>query len=219
MNRTNFLEKLLPIHIRHNALKRLFDISFSLSILALLFPIFLCLSLLIIITSRGPAIYGHTRLGRGGVPFKCLKFRTMHKDAHLRLHNLLENYPELREEWEKTHKLKNDPRVTWMGKILRRTSMDEFPQFWNVLKGDLSVVGPRPVVEEEIRKHIGQKAIKILSIRPGITGIWQTSGRSNTTYEQRIALDEKYVDEHTLWLDVKLIMKTIPSMLFSKGAY
>jgi undecaprenyl-phosphate galactose phosphotransferase len=144
----------------------------------------------------------------------------MYVDADQRLKDLLARDLHLRAEWGKNYKLKNDPRTTLLGAFLRKTSLDELPQFWNVLKGDLSVVGPRPVVREEITKYYHVKAYKILSIRPGLTGIWQVSGRSDIpSYEARIQMDEYYVDHHSFLLDMKLIAKTIPAMLFSKGAY
>lgn len=199
--------------------KRAFDIAFSLLVLLLGLPLFLLIALLIRCTSKGKAIYHQNRIGRGGVAFRCYKFRTMYSDAEDRLKDILANDPDRRREWEKKHKLKNDPRVTPFGSFLRRTSLDELPQFWNVLKGDLSVVGPRPVVKEEIDKHFGKKAERIFSIRPGLTGIWQVSGRSDTSYHVRIALDEQYLDTRTFWLDLKLIALTIPSMISRKGAY
>jgi len=125
----------------------------------------------------------------------------------------------MRKEWECYRKLKNDPRITPIGAILRRTSLDELPQFFNVLKGDLSVVGPRPVVQEEIDRHFGCKAYKIFSVRPGITGLWQISGRSDIKYSTRIALDERYVDMSSLLLDLKIVALTVPSMISSRGAY
>lgn len=140
-------------------------------------------------------------------------------DADLRLRQLLQSDPALKEEWENYRKLKDDPRITNIGKWLRKTSLDELPQFWNVIKGDLSVVGPRPVTEEEIKKYYGDKAEKILSIRPGITGLWQTSGRNLLSFEERLVLEVNYVDHRSFLLDLKLICKTIPAILFSKGAY
>ncbi len=207
------------IEIKHNLIKRLFDIYFSLALIVLLSPLFITIALAIFLTSPGPIIYGHKRIGRGGVIFKCLKFRTMYIDADVKLKSLLESDQHIKEEWLKNRKLKNDPRVIKIGNFLRKTSLDELPQFFNVLKGDLSVVGPRPVMDDEILSFFGAKASKILKVRPGITGLWQTSGRSNIDYEKRIALDEQYVDEHNLWLDIKLIVKTVPCVLFSKGAY
>jgi len=210
----------LEYQIRHIPIKRLFDILFSFLCLLVGSPIFLLIAICIYFTSPGRIIYAHPRVGRGGKTFHCYKFRTMYPDAAQRLNDLLMRDPALKEEWEKTYKLKQDPRVTPLGKFLRKTSLDELPQFWNVLKGDLSVVGPRPVVQEEIDKYLGAKAYKILSIRPGLTGLWQVSGRSDVTcYTTRIQLDEAYVDNHSLLLDVKLVAKTVPAMLFSKGAY
>lgn len=206
--------------IKHIPLKRAFDILFSLLCLLIGAPVFLFIILLIFFTSPGKIFYAHARIGRGGKPFRCYKFRTMYADANQKLEEILESDPTLREEWERTYKLKNDPRVTPFGSFLRKTSLDELPQFWNVLKGDLSVVGPRPVVKEEVEKFFGVKSYKILSIRPGLTGLWQVLGRSDIDcYQTRIQLDEYYVDHHSFFLDLKLIAKTIPAMLFSKGAY
>lgn len=207
------------IPIRHNAAKRLFDIIFSLMVLLFTMPLMVFIALTVRFSSKGNIMYSHERIGRGGKPFQCFKFRTMYCDADARLQEILESCPLLKNEWEQTHKLKNDPRVTPIGTFLRKFSLDEFPQFWNVLKGDLSVVGPRPVVRDEVTKHIGHKAAKILSIRPGLTGLWQVSGRSDTSYANRIKMDEEYVDSRSLYLDIKIIAKTIPSMFFSKGAY
>jgi exopolysaccharide production protein ExoY len=182
-------------------------------------PILIAIATMIKLSSPGYVIYSHERIGRGGRPFRCYKFRTMYADADKRLKDLLASDSLLRAEWEKKFKLKNDPRITPIGAFLRKTSLDELPQFWNVLKGDLSVVGPRPVVKEEMEKHFGQKAAKILSIRPGLTGLWQVSGRSDTSYQERIDLDEKYINSQSLWLDIALIAKTIPAMISSRGAY
>jgi len=199
--------------------KRLFDILFSLSILTIFFPLFLIITLAIRLTSKGNAIYGQMRVGKNGIPFRCYKFRTMYQNAETKLHEILANDPVRKREWETTHKLKNDPRITSIGTFLRKSSLDELPQFWNVLKGDLSVVGPRPVVQEEITKHFGNKALKIFSIRPGITGLWQISGRSDTSYSKRIALDEYYVENRNFLRDLKIIILTIPSIFSKKGAY
>lgn len=205
--------------IRHIPLKRIFDILFSVSALVASFPFFVLIATAVRLTSRGRSVYSQERIGRGGKTFKCYKFRTMYPDAESRLKSLLENNPAMQSEWDLYHKLKNDPRVTPFGWFLRKSSLDELPQFWNVLKGDLSVVGPRPVVRAELEKHLTEKAEKILSIRPGITGPWQVSGRSNTCYQKRIELDEHYVENQSFWWDLKLILKTVPAMLTSKGAY
>lgn len=209
----------LNCKIRHIFFKRIFDFCFSLLVLLFSFPLFIIIGIIIRCTSNGPIFYFQERIGRGGVPFKCYKFRTMHPDAEDRLQLILASDPQKKDEWQNNHKLKNDPRITSIGKFLRKTSLDEFPQFWNVIRGDLSVVGPRPVVHEEIVYHYGPKAYKILSIRPGLTGIWQVSGRGTTGYTKRILLDEHYVDTRSFILDIKIILKTIPSMITAKGAY
>jgi undecaprenyl-phosphate galactose phosphotransferase len=206
-------------YVRHLPIKRGFDIIFSALILVLTLPILAVVAIAIRLSSKGSVVYAHERIGRGGRPFSCYKFRTMHKNADNVLQEHLNACPSLREEWEQNHKLKNDPRVTPIGKFLRKLSLDEFPQFWNVIIGDMSIVGPRPMVREEIENKIGSKAAKILSVRPGLTGIWQTSGRSNTSYVKRVQLDELYVEHRSLWLDMKLICKTVPSMIMSRGAY
>ena len=205
--------------VEHIPWKRLFDIVFSLTVLLVGTPIFLLIAGCVAITSRGGVVYGHKRVGRGGKTFRCYKFRTMHHNAAERLKELLDSDPEVKKEWETTFKLKNDPRITKFGAFLRKTSLDELPQFFNVLKGDLSVVGPRPVMHEELNAHFGAKATKILSIRPGITGLWQVSGRSQTSYEDRVKLDEEYVERKSPWLDLLLICKTIPAIFSAKGAY
>lgn len=205
--------------IHHNILKRLFDIVFSLAVLVLGYPIFILIGLVVRMSSKGHVIYGHERIGRGGKPFKCYKFRTMYPDADQRIKELMAAHPEIKAEWDATHKLKNDPRITPIGKFLRKTSLDELPQFWNVLKGDLSVVGPRPVVRAEMERFYHTKASLILSVRPGLTGLWQVSGRSNTSYQERIRLDEEYIRNQSFLLDLFLIAKTIPSMLMRRGAY
>lgn len=210
----------LEYKIKHIPIKRTFDIIFSIGALIFCFPFFILIGFLIFISSPGKVIYSHQRVGRGGKFFKCYKFRTMYPNADERLKDILASNPKLQEEWNRSFKLKQDPRITPIGSILRKTSLDELPQFWNVLRGDLSVVGPRPVVHEEVHKYLGAKAPKILSVRPGLTGPWQVSGRSNIScYKKRIELDEYYIDNRSLILDIKLIAKTIPVMLFSKGAY
>lgn len=209
----------LDIDIKHRAIKRIFDILFSLSILLLFSPVLFLIAIATRLTSKGPIFYAHKRVGRGAKLFNCYKFRTMYKDADKRLEDLLNKDAQLKKEWEASYKLKKDPRVTPIGTFLRKTSLDEFPQFWNVLKGDLSIVGPRPVIRDEMIKYYGEKAAKILSIRPGLTGLWQVSGRSDTSYSKRVLLDEEYINNQSLALDIKLVLKTIPVMISSKGAY
>lgn len=205
--------------VRHFPTKRLFDVLFSLTALVIGFPIYALIGILVKLSSPGPIVYGHERVGRGGKMFSCYKFRTMFPDADDRLHDILSRDPALKQEWDTTHKLKNDPRVTPVGALLRRTSLDELPQFWNVLKGDLSIVGPRPVVEIEVTKFLGPKAATILSIRPGLTCLWQVAGRSNTSYDMRVILDEHYVQNRSLLMDIRIIAQTVPALLSSRGAY
>lgn len=213
--------------VKHNPTKRIFDILFSIFILLFLSPVYLIISLCIYFTSPGPIFYLSPRLGRGGKIIKCIKFRTMYKNADVLLLNLLKENKELNKEWQRFQKLKNDPRITPIGKFLRKTSLDELPQFFNVLKGDLSIVGPRPFVligpiqnyQNEIKIYLGNKTEKILSIRPGITGLWQISGRSEITIKERIVIEEEYIDRQSFLLDLQLIFKTIPKIFFPTGAY
>lgn len=200
--------------------KRLFDVVFSLAVLILFSPVYLLLAALIFISSPGPIFYVQERVGKNYQPFSCLKFRTMVANADDMLLDMMAASPQLREEFEDNFKLKQDPRVTRIGKFLRLTSLDEFPQFWNVLKGDMSVVGPRPLVPEEIPKY-GRHMDKVLRIRPGITGLWQVSGRNDIPYHRRVQIDVYYVNFRSLWLDICLIVKTVGVIVFPKnnGAY
>ncbi len=143
----------------------------------------------------------------------------MCENADQKLPEILKKNPELKREWEAYFKLKKDPRVNRLGKFLRKTSLDELPQFWNALKGDLSIVGPRPVTEKEVETYFKEKAAKILSVRPGLTGIWQTSGRNLLTFEERVRLEESYIDRQSIKLDLLIIFKTIPKLFFVKGAF
>lgn len=204
---------------KYISLKRAFDISFSLLALIVSSPIFIVIIILVKAFSKGPIFYGSVRVGLHGKKIICYKFRTMVQNADALLKEILEKNPTLQEEWEKNYKLKKDPRITKIGKFLRKTSLDEIPQFWNVLKGDLSVVGPRPISFAEIELFLFHEGGKIFSIRPGLTGLWQTSGRSNLSYEKRIELEKQYLEKQSFLLDLILIAKTIPSMLFPKGAF
>jgi exopolysaccharide production protein ExoY len=199
--------------------KRIFDIVFSLGAILCFLALGVLIAILIKLTSQGPIFYSCKRVGKDGQTINCWKFRTMYPDADKKLQEILDQDPKLKEEWDIYFKLKDDPRISSIGKFLRKTSLDEFPQFWNILRGDLSVVGPRPVTEEEVQKYFGEKANKILSVRPGLTGIWQTSGRSLLTFEERIQLEESYVDRQSFKLDILIICKTIPAMFISKGAF
>jgi Undecaprenyl-phosphate galactose phosphotransferase WbaP len=200
--------------------KRLFDIVFSLSVLILLAPVYLVIALLIVISSPGSVFYVQERVGKNRKSFRCLKFRTMVENADEILREMMEKSPNIRQEFEENFKLKKDPRITWIGHFLRVTSLDEFPQFWNVLKGDMSVVGPRPLVAEELPKY-GRHMDKILTIRPGITGLWQVSGRNDIPYPLRVRMDLYYANFRNFWIDLWIIFKTIGVVIFPKnnGAY
>jgi Undecaprenyl-phosphate galactose phosphotransferase WbaP len=200
--------------------KRLFDIVFSLLVLILFSPVYLILGLLIALSSEGPIFYIQERVGKNYKPFNCIKFRTMVSNADEMLIQMMETSPHLRQEFEANFKLKKDPRITTIGRFLRITSLDEFPQFWNVLKGDMSVVGPRPLVAEELPKY-GCYIDQILTIRPGITGLWQVSGRNDIPYPRRVQIDLYYVKFRTFWLDLWIVLKTIGVVVIPKsnGAY
>jgi exopolysaccharide production protein ExoY len=205
--------------VRHLPLKRICDILLSLSLLAIALPLFLILAILVKLSSKGPIFYVDERVGRGGKSFRCYKFRTMYPDAAERLADLLHTDAIACQQWTTKRKLAHDPRITPIGYWLRRTSLDELPQLGNVLQGQMSLVGPRPVTSDELTTHYGRKAAKILQVRPGMTGIWQTSGRSHTCYIERVRMDEHYVDHHSLLMDAKILLKTVPAVLSLRGAY
>ena len=184
----------------------------------LISPLLLVIALLIKLDSPGPVLYGHTRIGQGGRWFKAWKFRTMVKNADQVLKEYLEKHPELREEWERDQKLRNDPRVTRVGRLLRKSSLDELPQLWNVLRGEMSLVGPRPIVQDEVRKY-GEKFALYAKVKPGMTGLWQVSGRNNTSYEERVSLDAYYVHNWSFWLDLYILARTLWVVISRNGAY
>jgi exopolysaccharide production protein ExoY len=215
------------ITISRDPLKRFFDILFSVFILVISSPFMLVFGVLVKMSSPGPVFYGSVRLGQGGRVITCWKFRSMYCDAEKRLLELLASDHRLKAEWESFQKLRRDPRVTPIGRFLRRTSLDEWPQFWNILKGELSVVGPRPCVligppeqfEREILSWYGRSAAAILSVKPGLTGVWQISGRSEVSFAERVQIEEKYARTRTLYLDALVLLKTFPILFFSRGAY
>jgi Undecaprenyl-phosphate galactose phosphotransferase WbaP len=184
----------------------------------IILPVLLVIALLVKITSTGPILYGHSRIGQNGTVFKAYKFRTMVQNADEILGKLLDSDPPARKEWDENHKLKDDPRITPFGKFLRKTSLDEFPQLINVLKGEMSLVGPRPIVKDEIKKY-GGNFKRIFSVKPGITGLWQVSGRSDTDYSGRVSFDTYYLQSWSIWLDLWVLYKTIGVVLSRKGAY
>jgi Undecaprenyl-phosphate galactose phosphotransferase WbaP len=181
-------------------------------------PFLLLIALIIKITSPGPVLYKHNRLGLGGVEFFTYKFRTMVIDADKRLKKILETNESARKEWDQAQKLKNDPRTTAFGKFLRKTSLDEFPQLINVLKGEMSLVGPRPIVSEEIEKY-GEDFERIFSVKPGISGLWQVSGRSETNYADRVSFDTYYLQNWSVWVDLWVLYKTVSVVVTGRGAY
>lgn len=199
------------------ALKRLFDIVFA-TLLGIVFSPLIVVIAILLRRQGGPVIFRHRRIGRHGKAFDCMKFRSMVPDADRVLRDLLERHPEFHAEWLRDHKLKVDPRVTGVGRFLRRTSLDELPQLWNVIRGEMSLVGPRPVVREELLRY-GRCACIYLAARPGVTGLWQVSGRNNTDYRRRVVLDVYYVRRHSLLLDLYILFKTTFVVLGGSGAY
>ena len=204
----------------YKLIKNFFDILFSLFVLVAFIPLFLIIALLIKLSSRGPIFFLQERIGKNNAPFKCIKFRTMYPEAKDILQNLLNKDEKIKKEFEETHKIKNDPRITTIGKLLRKTSLDELPQFFNVLRNEMSIVGPRPIVKAEKKKY-GKNLNKVLSIKPGITGLWQVSGRNNLTYKKRVMLDINYVKNYNLLMDIRILIRTFGVILFplDRGAY
>jgi exopolysaccharide production protein ExoY len=205
-----------PVPVGMNA-KRIVDIVLAISGIILLAPLLIICFAVTALTSPGPALFRHRRVGFNGKHFDCLKFRTMVTDAPERLRRLLESDPLAAAEWATNRKLRNDPRITAIGAILRKSSLDELPQLFNVLKGDMSIVGPRPVTDEELERYSSSIGA-YLSCRPGITGLWQVSGRSTTTYNKRVACDTFYARNWSMSLDAKIMVVTIPALLVSDSA-
>lgn len=198
-------------------IKRTLDIIGSIVGLVMLLPIF-AFVIYMIKKDGGSAFFGHKRIGLNNKIFKCWKFRSMAMDAEERLKTLLANDAKAKEMWDKHHKLMDDPRITKIGHFIRKTSLDEFPQLWNVLKGEMSLVGPRPIVEDE-KKHYGDKINDYLSVKPGITGLWQVSGRNDTSYSHRVYLDSWYVQNWSVWCDVVILVKTVITLIKREGVY
>ena len=203
---------------RNRLFKRIFDIIATVIGGILILPVIAIVAILIYLDSPGPIVFGHKRVGQGGKEFPCYKFRSMVPNAQEALEIYLKENPEAREEWERDFKLKDDPRVTKIGKFLRKTSLDELPQLWNVLIGDMSLVGPRPIVRAEVEKY-GEYINDFYLVPPGITGVWQVSGRSDTTYEERVLMDSWYVHNWSVWIDIVYLVKTVLAVLKAKGAY
>lgn len=198
--------------------KRALDLLIVFAILPVAAPVCLIIGAIVLLTSRGPMFFSHRRIGRHGEFFSMWKFRTMRVNNAEVLDRYLAEHPEARTEWMMTHKLRRDPRVTRIGRFLRKSSLDELPQMWNVLLGNMSLVGPRPVVAAEVEKY-GDDFACYTKVKPGVTGLWQVSGRSRTTYEERIAFDCSYVRNWSLWGDIKILFHTLGCVISSDGAF
>ena len=205
---------------RPDPLDREFLMNFAVALALLLFfaPVMLAVAVAVFVQDGGPMIFAHQRVGRGGRLFAVLKFRSMATDAPTRLQHLLDTDPEARVQWERDHKLRNDPRITPLGEFLRRSSLDELPQLFNVLRGEMSLVGPRPIVQAEACRY-GRRINDYCSVRPGITGLWQVSGRNDTSYKRRVALDVLYCRRKSLLLDLQVLLMTVPAVLMRRGSY
>jgi lipopolysaccharide/colanic/teichoic acid biosynthesis glycosyltransferase len=201
-----------------DTLIRVLDIVISLFALIFYAPVLISVGLMVKAQDGGSIFFGQSRIGYGGRDFTCYKFRSMLTDSQVRLKNLLATDAAARAEWIRDHKLKNDPRITGFGRFIRKSSLDEFPQLWNVLKGDMSLVGPRPIVQEEICKY-GRTFVRYASVKPGITGLWQVSGRNNVSYSRRVAMDRLYCRRRNLWLYLYILAATGPSILTQRGSY
>jgi Undecaprenyl-phosphate galactose phosphotransferase WbaP len=199
--------------------KRLADLAITIVGGIILLPFLLLIALLIKITSPGPVLFKQSRPGRNGKHFIFYKFRSMVIDAEDRLKVLLESDPKIKDEWDKNRKLQKDPRLTAIGRFLRKTSIDEFPQLINILKGEMAFVGPRPVIDDSEMEKYGENFVNTFSIKPGLTGLWQVSGRSNTNYDERIAYDTYYLQSWSIWMDLWIIYKTFGAVVRGRGAY
>ena len=204
--------------VRKSPLTRALDIFLVLLACPNFLLIIFIIAILIMVESRGGVFYSQVRIGRGGRKFKAYKFRTMIQNADQLLQSYLDKSPELKAEWLATHKLKHDPRITRVGAILRKLSLDELPQLWNIFIGDMSLIGPRPIVDAEIEKY-GECFELYKQVRPGLTGLWQVSGRSNTSYEHRVQLDKYYLLNWSWKLDFQILIKTVSVVLRKDGAY
>ncbi|MBR4642653.1 MAG: undecaprenyl-phosphate galactose phosphotransferase WbaP [Selenomonadaceae bacterium] len=220
-----FSEKILMLNLRNNLsrpynriLKRIFDLTLTIVGGLMISPFLLAIALAVAIDNRGHVIFAHRRVGAAGKKFSCYKFQTMVPDAEEKLKKYLAENPEAKREWEESFKLTNDPRVTKLGNFLRRTSLDELPQLWNVIRGEMSLVGPRPIVQAEVVRY-GKNIREYYMVLPGITGMWQVSGRSDTTYPERVAMDAWYVRNWSVWIDLMYLFKTVKAVFTGKGAY
>lgn len=220
-----FYEEVFLLRIRNNLksrlnrdIKSILDYVGTCFLTVLLFPVMGVIAIGVAVSSPGPVFFTQSRMGRNGKPFRIFKFRTMYEDAEARLQDILESDPKLKEEYKKNRKLQNDPRITAIGKFLRRTSLDELPQLLNVLRGEMSLVGPRPAFEEEILEHYKEQGSEYVLVKPGITGLWQVSGRNENDFSVRVRLDLWYIRNWSLWLDLMILVRTVGVVLLRKGA-
>jgi Undecaprenyl-phosphate galactose phosphotransferase WbaP len=197
--------------------KRAFDLVAALAILVFALPAMFFIAVILFSTDRGPVLFSHERIGRNGRRFRCLKFRSMVVNSQEALRRHLELFPQARAEWDATQKLRDDPRITRIGRFLRVTSLDELPQLFNVIRGDMSLVGPRPIVEDEVVRY-ADEIEHYAAVRPGITGLWQVSGRSDVDYDQRVKLDSRYVREWSFFGDLVILVKTIKVVALRVGS-
>jgi Undecaprenyl-phosphate galactose phosphotransferase WbaP len=204
--------------ITPKVMKRCLDVCIGTLLLLLLMPLFLVIAIAAKLNSKGPIFFGHLRYGRDGKAFRALKFRTMVTDADRILEAHLQRHPEQMREWQRDHKLKDDPRITRVGRWLRRYSLDELPQLINILIGQMSLVGPRPIVQSEIARYAGSYDL-YTRVTPGLTGLWQVSGRNNTTYTERVAFDEYYIRNWSIWMDMYILARTFQAVVLADGAY
>jgi len=203
---------------RLRVVKGFFDMILAIALAPVALPFGVLIALAIVLDSRGPVFFCHPRVGRGRRPFRLWKFRTMIVAGEGAFQEYLDRNPELAREWRLTHKLRSDPRITRVGRFLRKTSLDELPQLWNVLRGDMSMVGPRPIIREEITKY-GPAFALYSQVSPGLTGLWQVSGRNDIPYHRRVELDSRYIRNWTPWLDGRILLQTLRVVLRGHGAY
>lgn len=215
----------VPRHVQHVPLARFdfaiirgLDVCLAVCGILFLLPLMIVLMGVTRFCDPGPVFFGHLRIGRNGRTFHCLKFRTMVVDAEERLTNLLKSDPGARAEWERDRKLTKDPRITGIGRFMRKTSLDELPQLWNVVRGEMSLIGPRPIVEAEVPRY-GRYIVDYMSTRPGISGLWQISGRNNVSYRRRVALDVAFARSRSLKLYLRILVLTLPAVLLQRGSY
>jgi lipopolysaccharide/colanic/teichoic acid biosynthesis glycosyltransferase len=202
---------------RREAADRLFDTVLAVALLLFVAPLMLVIAALVAAQDGGSPIFAHLRVGRGGRPFPCLKFRSMVRDADQQLAALLAADPRARAEWARDHKLRDDPRVTRLGRVLRPLGLDELPQLFNVLRGEMSMVGPRPIVEAEAVRY-GRHFARYCAVRPGITGLWQVSGRNDVSYRRRVVMDVAYARSKSVWTDAAILVATVPAVLTRRGS-